>query len=102
MKKLLLCLSMFALGATLHAQEAGQNDLQTVSGVEDYIEIAQFTTKESKKAFQNIKTLAEQGDANAMCLLGVLYKDGVGTPLNFNKARKAFKKSYELGSEKGA
>ena len=102
MKKLLLCLSMFALGATLHAQLAGQNDLQTVSGVEHYIEIAQFTTKESKKAFNNIKTLAEQGDADAMCLLGVLYKDGVGTPLNFNKARRAFKKSYELGSEKGA
>lgn len=34
MKKLLLCLTITVFGATLHAQEATQNDLQTVTGVE--------------------------------------------------------------------
>lgn len=75
-----------------------------VEKVENYIYGDELTRKESKKAFKEIKALSEseEGYAEAIWLLGVLYKDGIGTHLNFNKARKQFKKSHELGSEKGA
>lgn len=78
------------------------NERATVEKTESYIYGGNLTRKESKRIFKEIKTLSEKNYAEATWLLGVLYKDGIGTSLNFNKARKEFKKSHELGSEKGA
>lgn len=80
------------------------NERAIVEKIENYIYSEELSRKESKKVFKEIKSLSdsEESYAEATWLLGVLYKDGIGTRLNFNKARKQFKKSHELGSEKGA
>lgn len=77
-------------------------NLNTVDGVEHYIYSGNLSGKKSKKAFEEMKLLSDEGDADAACLLGILYKDGIGTRLDFNKAREQFKQAYELGSEKAA
>lgn len=41
--------------------------------------------------------LAEQGDAEAQCNLGVLYKNGQGVNKDFNKAFEWYKLSAEQG-----
>ena len=63
---------------------------------------AKKTEEGNKKAFDLFKKAAQQGNAMAMADLGVLYKYGKGCKLNFNKARKWFKKSAELRNDKGA
>jgi TPR repeat protein len=91
-----------AIYFAVFSQEGEILNLNTADGVEGYIYSGHRSTKKSKKAFKEIKLLSEQGDAEAGCLLGILYKDGIGTRRNFNKARKQFKKAYGLGSEKAA
>ena len=63
---------------------------------------AQKTEEGHKKAFELLKKAAQQNNAIAMADLGILYKYGKGCKLNFNKARKWFKKSAALGNGKGA
>jgi TPR repeat protein len=58
--------------------------------------------KNYKKAFKLLKKSAKQGNAIAAGDLGVLYKYGRGCNLNFNKARKWFKKAAELGNNKAS
>jgi len=55
-----------------------------------------------KKAFNIQKKLAKKGHVIAVGDLGVLYKYGIGCRLNFNKARKWFKKGAALGNNKAA
>ncbi|WP_064966659.1 T9SS type A sorting domain-containing protein [Tenacibaculum ovolyticum] len=60
------------------------------------------TEEADKKAFDLIKKAAEQKNAIAMADLGIMFKYGRGCKLNFNKARKWFKKSAKLGNDKAA
>lgn len=60
------------------------------------------TEEADKKAFDLMKKAAKQENAIAMADLGVMYKYGKGCKLNFNKARKWFKKSAKLGNDKAA
>ncbi len=55
-----------------------------------------------KKGYRLIQKAAKQGNAAAACDLGVLYKYGNGCKLNLNKAKRWFRKAYNLGSDKGA
>lgn len=62
-----------------------------------------YTTEiEAQQVFSLIQTAALQGHINAMCLLGDLHKDGIGTPLDFNKALEWYKKSSNHGNNKAA
>ena len=53
-----------------------------------------------QKGFQLIKKAAKQKHPVALENLGVLYKYGRGCKLNYNKARRAFKKASKLGNHK--
>ena len=63
---------------------------------------SQTEKKLHKKAFKILKKLAKKGHAIAAGELGVLFKYGIGCRLNFNRARKWFKKGAELGNDKAA
>jgi TPR repeat protein len=41
------------------------------------------------------RPLAEQGDAAAQCNLGLMYRDGHGTPQNYSEAIKWFSKAAD-------
>jgi TPR repeat protein len=51
-----------------------------------------------QKAFEIIKPLAEQGDANAQGTLGVMYRDGKGVRRDDAEAVKWFRKAAEQGN----
>ncbi|WP_286812295.1 MULTISPECIES: T9SS type A sorting domain-containing protein [unclassified Maribacter] len=103
MKKILLLSLFLVINIKFtFSQHYGEDFLNSVDDVEHYINGGQLTRNKSKQAFRNIKILSEKGNADALCLMGVLYKDGIGTGINFNKARKYFKESYEAGSDKGS
>lgn len=53
-----------------------------------------------EKGFELIKKAAKQKHPVALENLGVLYKYGRGTKLNYNKARRTFKKASKLGNHK--
>ncbi len=53
-----------------------------------------------EKGFQLIKKAAKQKHSVALENLGVLYKYGRGSKLNYNKARRAFEKASKLGHHK--
>ena len=40
---------------------------------------------------------AEQGDTLAMGMIGIMYRDGIGVPLDCAEASKWFRKSAEQG-----
>ena len=42
-------------------------------------------------------TLAEQGDAAAQCLLGVVYAQGLGVPQDYKEAAKWYRLAAEQG-----
>ncbi|WP_291869852.1 tetratricopeptide repeat protein [Maribacter sp.] len=92
-------ITMHFIGFT--QQDSNKND-SLLQKVEGYIYSDSITPKKAKKLFKKLKTLAKEENADATCLLGILYKDGIGTRLNFNKARKQFKKAFELGNDKAA
>ena len=58
--------------------------------------------KDIEKGFQLIKKAAKQKHSVAIENLGVLYKYGRGCKLNYNKARRWFKKGAKLGNHKAA
>lgn len=55
-----------------------------------------------EKGFQLIKKAAKQKHPVALENLGVLYKYGRGCKLNYNKARRVFKKASKLGNHKAS
>lgn len=55
-----------------------------------------------QKGFRLIKKAAKQKHPIALENLGVLYKYGRGCKLNYNKARRAFKKASKLGNHKAS
>jgi len=59
-------------------------------------------TNNHKKGFEWIKKSAAQDNATAATDLGVLFKYGKGCKVNIRKAKKWFKKAYELGDDKAA
>ncbi|CAM1361624.1 conserved exported hypothetical protein [Tenacibaculum sediminilitoris] len=62
--------------------------------------LKEATEESYTKAFKLIKAAAKQNNAIAATDLGILYKYGRGCKLNYNKARKWFKKGHELGNTK--
>lgn len=84
------------------SQESGEGNNTTLEQVEAYIYGDRVTRKRSKKVFKLVRSMAEEGDPDAMCMLGVLHKDGIGTTLDFNRARMHFKNAFEMGSGKAA
>jgi hypothetical protein len=53
------------------------------------------------KAAQEFKVLAEQGNADAQCLLGTLYAKGRGMPKNNAEALRWYRAAAEQGNAKG-
>ena len=47
--------------------------------------------------FKTTKIKAEKGDANAQCILGLLYSTGIGVEKNYEEAAKCFRKAAEQG-----
>lgn len=101
-KTQIIAICIIALHFAGYSQKTTSENSNTLKQTEKYIYSGKLTRKESRKKFKDIKILAETGNAEAICMLGILYKDGIGTSLNFNKARKQFKKAYELGDDKAA
>ncbi|WP_299110228.1 tetratricopeptide repeat protein, partial [uncultured Tenacibaculum sp.] len=79
--------------------EKGNADAQYLLGS---IYDLQKTEENYAKAFELYRASSEQENALAMTSLGVLYKYGRGCKLNYNKARKWFKKAAKLGNDKAA
>jgi hypothetical protein len=103
MKKLLLFLLIGSLffKVPLIAQEKSTCE-QQILALNEYLLSDIQKNKDAKTIFKSIKECAKSGDAEAAYTLGVLYKDGIGTNLNFKKAYKSFEESYDLGSAKAA
>ena len=57
-------------------------------------------TKISKNEFRFTKKLAEQGDANAQCGLGLMYLQGNGVSQDYAEAVKWYRKAAEQGNAK--
>ncbi|MEM8937716.1 MAG: T9SS type A sorting domain-containing protein [Bacteroidota bacterium] len=85
-----------------YSQQVAEDYENIVEKANDYIYSPQQNNKESRALFKEIKLNAQEGDAEAMCMLGILYKDGVGVRQNYDKAKSAFKKAYDLGSSSAA
>ncbi len=98
---LVLLISCFGLKA-LHAQDPGNSYEVLSEQLKDLMSDTNLSKKESKRIFKQVKVFAENGHADAACDLGILYKDGIGCNLNFNKAKKWFKSGAEKGSRKAA
>lgn len=54
-----------------------------------------------RKAFQELKPLAENNNARAQVYIGMMYSDGFGTPQNYSEAVKWFRRSAEQGNAEG-
>ncbi len=52
----------------------------------------------SAVSFEEIKALAEQGDANAQYTLGSMYAEGLGVPKDYTKAREWLEKAAAQGN----
>ncbi len=52
------------------------------------------------RAYTELKPLAEQGNADAQCLLGTLYAEGHGLPMDYAKALKLYRSAAEQGHAK--
>ncbi len=96
----IMALLAIVLCMSLQAQEVDNDSI--LKSVEDYIYLGDLDRKESKRVFKQIKELSEFGDAAATCLLGILYKDGIGTPLSFDRAREQFRAAHEMGNAKAS
>ncbi|MEC3907480.1 T9SS type A sorting domain-containing protein [Tamlana sp. 2201CG12-4] len=57
--------------------------------------------KHYKKGFQLTKKAAKQNQAVAASDLGDLFKYGIGCKLNYNKAKRWYRKAHRLGDTKG-
>ena len=94
MKKFISALAVVvALSGTAHAQDFGRG-------------LAAIDTGDYTAAIQELEPLAEQGDAAAQTLLGLLYRNGQGVPQDFTTAASWLRKAsdqdvaeaqYELG-----
>lgn len=96
----IMALLAIVLCVSLQAQEMDNDSI--LKSVEDYIYLGELDRKESKRVFNQVKELSEAGDPGATCLLGILYKDGIGTPLSFDKAREEFRAAHEKGNAKAS
>ncbi|MGB6300323.1 MAG: tetratricopeptide repeat protein [Rivularia sp. (in: cyanobacteria)] len=56
-----------------------------------------FEAKDYVKAFELLKPLAEQGNAEAQCIIGSIYDLGLGLESNALEAVKWYKKSASQG-----
>jgi uncharacterized protein len=103
MKKSLLLI--FIVLISFKGQVLAQNNstcAETIQDFYDYERSSISNKKEAKSIFKLIKACAESGDAEAANTLGILYKEGFGVNLNFNKAVKWFEKAYSYGNEQAA
>ena len=99
---LLTVLSLFFHCFELLAQNIDDTYSERLQEIENIIYSDTLTRNEARKIFREMRIKETYGDAEASCMLGVLFKDGIGTRLNFNKARKLFIRAYNLGSHKAA
>ena len=83
---LFFCLAAFALQAMVPVARAGWDEAQ-----EDY-ENGNYV-----KAYEQFRTLAEQGNADAQRDLGTMYANGQGAPKDYAEAVKWFSKAAEQG-----
>ena len=59
--------------------------------------LAAFEAKDYLNAFRLLKPIADQGDAEAQCLIGNMYQLGLGLERNVLEAVKWYKKSANQG-----
>lgn len=59
--------------------------------------VAAYEQGDYATAFQILKPLAEQGDANAQINLGLIYRWGQGVPQDYGEAAKWWRKAAEQG-----
>src|SRR5438046_2069591 len=75
--------------------------LQARAGdVEDCYNDATLRQTEPAKAAAACRRLAEQGDAQAQSVMGVLYAYGEGVPQDFAEASKWYRKAADQGNAK--
>lgn len=66
---------------------------------EDYIKgKAAYDVKDYKEAARHFSIAAQQGDADAQCMLGKCYSQGIGVELNYSEAAKWFRKAADKGN----
>nr|WP_293301518.1 T9SS type A sorting domain-containing protein [Allomuricauda sp.] len=95
-----MAMMTLALCAPICAQEMEADSI--LRSIEDRIYDGDLERRESKRMFGQVKELSEEGNTGAACLLGILYKDGIGTRLDFDRAREQFETAYEMGSGRAA
>tara|TARA_R110000868_G_scaffold71713_2_gene209708 strand:- start:36035 stop:37348 length:1314 start_codon:yes stop_codon:yes gene_type:complete len=97
----LIFILIISFGNQMNAQDNSScND--HLEALNDYLQSDIHSNKDAKTIFKLIKECAENGDAEAASALGILYKDGIGTSLNFNKAKIWFEKAFDGGNDKAA
>tara|TARA_R110002050_G_scaffold204522_4_gene340175 strand:+ start:102457 stop:103770 length:1314 start_codon:yes stop_codon:yes gene_type:complete len=103
MIKILLLILIFISSSLnqINAQDNASCNLH-IEALNDFLKSDNQNSKDAKTIFKSIKDCAESGDIEAAYTLGILYKDGIGTSLNFNKAKKWFEKAFDGGSDKAA
>ncbi len=89
MKRFEFLLFMAVLVGFAGFAHAGLDEAKDAYGRSDY-----------EKAYTELKPLAEQGNADAQCLLGTLYGEGHGVQQNYAEATKWFRSAAEQGHAK--
>ena len=91
MKKKFLIVAFFMTLSTLHclSSTSVMNDVDKA--------VIEYQKKNYKNAFNLFKKAAERGDTSAMYILGLLYKEGKGTPTDIKKAFHWYEKAAKRG-----
>lgn len=91
LKRMLLFILPLCLAACVHQSVVpGHSDVESAK--------AAYSRGEYANAYSVFKPLAEQGNPDAECYLGVMYNNGEGVRTNFYKAVKWLRKAAEQGN----
>lgn len=82
----ILLAAVFTVSPTALAQANPYDDAMKV-----------YEAKNYPKAFEMFKKLADQGDAEGQCALGLMYREGEGVAQDYKEAIKWFRKAADQG-----
>ena len=95
----LLCFLLLIQGS-LHAQDPIAVCAANQREAQEMLSQQVLSVQDKATIYNLVKPCADQGDIDAICNMGILYKDGIGVTQDFDKSFEYFKKSADLGHEK--
>ncbi len=95
-----LLMFLFITQGTLYAQDPIAVCTKNQRTAAKMLSQENLSNQDKATIYNLVKPCADQGDINAICHLGILFKDGIGVAQDFDKALEYFIKSADAGHEK--